>query len=145
MPGVMEEEHDVEYSSGCESGWTMYLNQSYCSRSFSLSDKKVGFGWEGSGEEEEDMSMLSDASSGPPLVHEDYRFCQGKSVFGSASSAAFAREGDYNSRSRRSPRKEKEECLQWTDDTASSHAYSFSKTNKEKLELVSRKALDFFI
>lgn len=142
MLGVMEEEHDVEWSSGCESGWTMYLNQS---RYSSLCDKKVGFGWDGSGEEEEDMSMLSDASSGPPLVHEDYGFYQGKSEFGSASSAAFARDGDYSSRSRRSPMKEKEMCLQWMDDTASSHSHSFSKNNKEKLESVSRKVLDFFM
>lgn len=142
MLGVMEEEHGVEWSSGCESGWTTYLNQSSCSGSFSLSDNKVGFGWDGSGEVEDDMSMLSDASSGPPLVHEFY---QGKSEFGSASSAALAREGDYSSRSRRSPMKEKEKRLQWMDDTASSHGYSFSKTNKEKLEPVSKKVLDFFI
>ncbi|KAM7279071.1 hypothetical protein ACFE04_006205 [Oxalis oulophora] len=62
-----------ECSSGCESGWTHYLDHSsnYSKsqwQSFDGNDKK---------EEEDDLSMVSDASSGPRHYceeddHEDY-------------------------------------------------------------------------
>ncbi|XP_038996348.1 protein SOB FIVE-LIKE 6-like [Hibiscus syriacus] len=72
-----------ECSSGCESGWTSYLVQSFCSDD--SNDKKSGFcdeyrkGHKGKEEvvvvvdddEEEDLSMVSDASSGPPHFYED--------------------------------------------------------------------------
>lgn len=62
-----------ECSSGCESGWTMYLNQLSSStdkynRSIPVDGeyrRKGGNIYEDE-EEDEDLSMLSDASSGPP-------------------------------------------------------------------------------
>ncbi|GMI83717.1 hypothetical protein like AT4G33800 [Hibiscus trionum] len=59
-----------ECSSGCESGWTNYLEQSFLSANPSKKKnvKKSGFCEE---EEEEDLSMVSDASSGPPHFYED--------------------------------------------------------------------------
>nr|GMC89598.1 digestive organ expansion factor homolog [Ipomoea batatas] len=67
-----------ECSSGCESGWTVYLENSimapYSSynngNEFLRGKARVN----GEEEEEEDLSMVSDASSGPPQVvaEEDY-------------------------------------------------------------------------
>ncbi|KAB5526588.1 hypothetical protein DKX38_020435 [Salix brachista] len=67
-----------QYSgSGCESGWTSYLNQSTIS-------KKQYQGFDGfvdgdcarvEDEQDEDLSMVSDASSGPPHYCEDDEFC----------------------------------------------------------------------
>ncbi|KAK9215801.1 hypothetical protein WN944_007807 [Citrus x changshan-huyou] len=57
--------------SGCESGWTSYLDQSSLSRNrnqcYSLGD--------GHNEEEDDLSMVSDASSGPPHYCEHDEDC----------------------------------------------------------------------
>ncbi|KAK5774476.1 hypothetical protein PVK06_042331 [Gossypium arboreum] len=66
-----------ECSSGCESGWTSYLEQSFLSGN--LSHKSSGFcdergkykGKEEVVDEEEDLSMVSDASSGPPHLNVD--------------------------------------------------------------------------
>ncbi|KAJ6404963.1 hypothetical protein OIU84_013022 [Salix udensis] len=63
-----------EYSSGgCESGWTSYFDQSSNSK-----HQYQGFGGFADGEytrleeeQEEDLSMVSDASSGPPHYGED--------------------------------------------------------------------------
>ncbi|KAL9685644.1 hypothetical protein QQ045_023095 [Rhodiola kirilowii] len=68
-----------EFSSGCESGWTVYLEKSWLSPNCSISydnnqgEEDAGVGSEQmrikggeDQEEEEDMSMVSDASSGPP-------------------------------------------------------------------------------
>ncbi|RXH72887.1 hypothetical protein DVH24_012571 [Malus domestica] len=70
-----------QYNSGCESGWTSYLDQSsYLSQS--QFQKPGGFAdyvetkeeeekeEEEEEEEEEDLSMVSDASSGPPHYHD---------------------------------------------------------------------------
>ncbi|GAB4838353.1 hypothetical protein Ancab_027887 [Ancistrocladus abbreviatus] len=67
---------DSELSSGCESGWTLYLEHSHCSYSPSSSQKDELFVGNKRGPivvdgEEEDLSMVSDASSGPPHFHED--------------------------------------------------------------------------
>ncbi|XP_077216915.1 uncharacterized protein LOC143851390 isoform X2 [Tasmannia lanceolata] len=90
MLGIEEEE-----PSGCESGWTMYLEQSFGEPS-SISAKKAkllvrkgGFVEEKSGgfveetgeEEEEDLSMVSDASSGPPHFYEDDEYYDENSSF----------------------------------------------------------------
>ncbi|KAK4784312.1 hypothetical protein SAY86_018680 [Trapa natans] len=69
-----------ECSSGCESGWTLYLEQSMDGDAFSDrypeffqgNNKRVAGEVEGEDEEEEeDLSMVSDASSGPPHLHEE--------------------------------------------------------------------------
>ncbi|BAT82579.1 hypothetical protein LR48_Vigan07g263900 [Vigna angularis] len=65
-----------QYSSGSESGWTHYLDQSSLSenyfrrRSGVVEDEGKGARME---ESEEDLSMVSDASSGPP--HYDNEDC----------------------------------------------------------------------
>lgn len=73
------------WSSGCESGWTAYLDESYlCPRnnnngshyhhpSYRL--KSTSRKEECEEEEAEDLSMVSDASSGPPHFPEDDKEC----------------------------------------------------------------------
>ncbi|XP_057469046.1 protein SOB FIVE-LIKE 5-like [Actinidia eriantha] len=63
-----------ECSSGCESGWTMYLDQS--SNSIDQLQKsgcryKPAHVEDYEEDEDEDFSMVSDASSGPPHFQED--------------------------------------------------------------------------
>ncbi|CAL0316331.1 unnamed protein product [Lupinus luteus] len=64
-----------ESSSGCESGWTLYLEQSYRASQFIGGTGSDGFYEEHKDKRtkeedyeygEEDLSMVSDASSGPP-------------------------------------------------------------------------------
>lgn len=65
------EDASSECSSGCQSGWTMYLEQSsYSNQNHAME------------EEEEDLSMLSDASSGPsPLFHEEVDLHESHALF----------------------------------------------------------------
>ncbi|KAL1215827.1 Protein SOB FIVE-LIKE 5 [Cardamine amara subsp. amara] len=69
-------------SSGCESGWTLYLDHSVSSSSQSCFRDINGFekrgrskdSWDQSyvrKEEEDDLSMISDASSGPRNISEE--------------------------------------------------------------------------
>ncbi|XP_065017367.1 protein SOB FIVE-LIKE 5-like isoform X4 [Musa acuminata AAA Group] len=79
-----EEEMSSDCSSGCQSGWTTYLEQSseFCK---TVVDEKGG-SYEHEEEEEEDLSMVSDASSGPPqlrLEDENHSRCCRKSNIGS--------------------------------------------------------------
>ncbi|KVH99604.1 hypothetical protein Ccrd_022162 [Cynara cardunculus var. scolymus] len=91
-----------ECSSGCESGWTMYLDQSLNS-----GDGKWSYH-----EDDEDLSMVSDASSGPTRhkIHDEdedeeskYGFCYG-----------------LNSQEKRKTRLKKDD----DDDTASSTVFT---------------------
>ncbi|XP_031129140.1 uncharacterized protein LOC116030910 [Ipomoea triloba] len=66
-----------ECSSGCESGWTVYLENSIMAPYSSYNNGNKFFRGKArvnGEEEEEDLSMVSDASSGPPQVvaEEDY-------------------------------------------------------------------------
>ncbi|CAN1167705.1 Protein SOB FIVE-LIKE 5 [Linum perenne] len=57
---------EEECSSGCESGWTLYLEHSF------LRPKQIHDEEEQAEEgTDEDLSMVSDASSGPPLYFQD--------------------------------------------------------------------------
>ncbi|KAL3515373.1 hypothetical protein ACH5RR_022275 [Cinchona calisaya] len=67
-----------ECSSECESGWTLYLDNSFIPpydskgrNGNNFVDGKCGFMSHEEEEEEEDLSMISDASSGPPHFPED--------------------------------------------------------------------------
>lgn len=64
-----------ECSSGCESGWTLYLQHSSISASYDReldSPNRVFTNEDEEGDDEdEDLSMVSDASSGPPHLHEE--------------------------------------------------------------------------
>ncbi|CAK9143576.1 unnamed protein product [Ilex paraguariensis] len=123
-----------ECSSGCESGWTMYLDQ------FSNSAEqchRVGEDCRSKGEnvdeeeEDEDLSMVSDASSGPPHVNED---CfDGTGFFGFASSDS--EQVNKNKQKNRVEHGGKPQNS-YLDDTANSHFLSFSKASPMKTELL---------
>lgn len=60
-----------ECSSGCESGWTTYLDQlSNSTNPYKNQNYQEKGGNVDDDEEDEDLSMVSDASSGPPNLHE---------------------------------------------------------------------------
>ncbi|XP_057788117.1 protein SOB FIVE-LIKE 5-like isoform X2 [Salvia miltiorrhiza] len=60
---------NAECSSGCESGWTLYLQHSSISADAACYEETRTKRSED--EEDEDLSMVSDASSGPPQLHEE--------------------------------------------------------------------------
>ncbi|XAR61975.1 hypothetical protein NMG60_11016538 [Bertholletia excelsa] len=73
-----------EYSRGCESGWTTYLDQSLYSADrsgASIFTENYRYkaerleDYEGDEDEDEGLSMVSDASSGPPHFNEDEDYC----------------------------------------------------------------------
>ncbi|XWS21303.1 hypothetical protein CRYUN_Cryun30bG0044100 [Craigia yunnanensis] len=125
--------------SGCESGWTLYLDQSSysqtrCQRFGGNFDEDYG----GKGarfvveDEEEDLSMVSDASSGPRHYCEDYeeRLDENGSFFSAPAAPEPAKKSSKNKK------KIKEHCSNqqhsYLDDTASSPVISFSKKNFKK-------------
>ncbi|KAJ8638271.1 hypothetical protein MRB53_012538 [Persea americana] len=142
-----EESLPLECSSGSESGWTMYLDQSF-GRPTSLSAKGAGlhgrFVGEEEEEEEEDLSMISDASSGPPQFHEEEDNCYDNGCFCSASSTALVTKISKRSRAEA---KEKTEDSSYLDDTASSHVFLFSKNSSEVTnnQLSMEDAFDFSV
>ncbi|CAI9753499.1 unnamed protein product [Fraxinus pennsylvanica] len=108
-----------ECSSGCESGWTMYFDQF---SNYSGQDNP-GFGrpvdeYYGKGgyanddTEGEDLSMVSDASSGPPILEYEYE----KSPVGRQTKS-------------KQKKKTKEQQNLYHDDTASSPFFHFSQDN----------------
>ncbi|CAN1274536.1 Protein SOB FIVE-LIKE 5 [Linum perenne] len=98
-------------SSGCESGWTSYLEQSSFSQDYNY-DGQHSFGGYNNGdgdEEEEDLSMVSDASSGPPTYcEEDEDSIQQKNTRKKKSSDSSRSSHQFNHQH------------QYLDDTASS-------------------------
>ncbi|KAF8406191.1 hypothetical protein HHK36_008271 [Tetracentron sinense] len=132
-----------ECSSGCESGWTMYLDQS----SLSANPCKGGVGFVNESgvfckdykekgameeEEEEDLSMVSDASSGPPHFNEDEDYCNENGCFSSASSAAALVNKSGKRRKMEGHQRQQQEQLHpsFLDDTASS-PNNFKFTNNQ--------------
>ncbi|XP_022139592.1 uncharacterized protein LOC111010447 isoform X2 [Momordica charantia] len=131
----MNDWSSAHYCSGGESGWTMYLDQSY--------DSEHRFGGGGVGEnyrekeakvrteeedEEEDLSMVSDASSGPPHYLEDnegYVYNNGYSsyAYSAAESAANCKE-EKKKKGKKHGRNQQHSYL---DDTASSPVYGYGK------------------
>ncbi|XP_015892848.3 protein SOB FIVE-LIKE 5 isoform X2 [Ziziphus jujuba] len=133
-----------ECSSGCESGWTVYLEQSLCNNGFingngsvfcdgnyykeKRSDQVDAEEEEG----EEDLSMVSDASSGPPHFQED------EVVFNVDHNSCFYPDSKDVRLSKTSGKKKKNSREQFgrcggqvqessfLDDTASSPVYNFS-------------------
>lgn len=111
--------------SGCESGWTLYLDQSSYSqtrcqkfsRSFRVED------------EEQDLSMVSDASSGPRHYCQDYEECLDEN--GSFCSAPAPPEPAKKSSKNKKKIKEHGSNQQhsYLDDTASSPVISFTKAS----------------
>ncbi|CAK9155440.1 unnamed protein product [Ilex paraguariensis] len=124
-----------ECSSGCESGWTMYLDQSsnsadQCDRvGFPINDEDCRSKGENVVEEEEeedeDLSMVSDASSGPPQFHENGDF-----FYDTSSHFCFASSTSEQANKRKQKTRIKNGVKQqnsYLDDTASSPFLSFSK------------------
>lgn len=63
-----------EWSAGCESGWTVYLEESYIPRNSIIDDYHQNYrvnSTQNDDDGEEDLSMVSDASSGPPHFHQE--------------------------------------------------------------------------
>ncbi|XWS25498.1 hypothetical protein CRYUN_Cryun27aG0073200 [Craigia yunnanensis] len=124
--------------SGCESGWTLYLDQSSYSQTRC---QKFGgnFDEEYGGKaarfvvaDDEDLSMVSDASSGPRHYCEDYEECLDEN--GSFCSAPAAPEPAKKSSKNKKKIKEHGSNQQhsYLDDTASSPVISLSKKNCKK-------------
>ncbi|KAA8528451.1 hypothetical protein F0562_035806 [Nyssa sinensis] len=120
-------------SSGCESGWTNYLDQSSNSAD---QFHKFGGGMvdenyrrkaaneELEDEEDEDLSMVSDASSGPPHFHED-EDCSGETGY-----FCYASEQAKKMKKKKKIKEHKgKQQHSYLDDTASSPILSFSKKN----------------
>ena len=110
-----------EYSGGgCESGWTSYLNQPSNSK-----HQYQGFGGFVDGDyarveedQEEDLSMVSDASSGPPHYCEDGDLYRDKL--------------DMKSKNKKKSREHgRSQQYSYLDDTASSPALSKASCSKE--------------
>ncbi|KAG5543662.1 hypothetical protein RHGRI_016426 [Rhododendron griersonianum] len=93
-----------ECSSGCESGWTMYLDQS--SNSADQFQKASSTGFKAANEEEydedEDLSMVSDASSGPRHFQEDEDSFNGNGYLCSVSGQANKKKKKKNVKEQRS-------------------------------------------
>ncbi|XP_022149141.1 uncharacterized protein LOC111017634 [Momordica charantia] len=129
-----------ECSSGCESGWTLYLEQSFLSHGGS--DRMVGGEggfcdgyWKAKASEEEeeeeveDLSMVSDASSGPPHFIED-------DACSHEEDGHFSRASKSATLGKRKGKKQKikeyqfhEPSSSFLDDTASSPALNFTPNN----------------
>lgn len=120
-----------ECSSGCESGWTMYLDQ--LSNSTDPCRSAFLHNYKGKGEhvhnyeDEEDLSMVSDASSGPPHPHENYA--------GENQHYAYAYSSVSEDRKKKSKTKDsriKKQHNLCLDDTASSSVFLFSQASSRK-------------
>ncbi|KAJ8455442.1 hypothetical protein OPV22_035136 [Ensete ventricosum] len=132
-----EEEMSSDCSSGCQSGWTMYLEQSSSQFCKTVVDEKAG-SYQHEEKEEEGLSMVSDASSGPPQLRleddEHHSRCYRKSNIcswdtGTRSSAfappaAMAKDG-FKKRRIGDPSSA-------LVDTATSPLFSFSNTSINK-------------
>ncbi|XVF67423.1 hypothetical protein PTKIN_Ptkin10aG0119900 [Pterospermum kingtungense] len=142
-----------ECSSGCESGWTNYLEQSLLSanpshKGHGYKDRKSGFCDEHRAnrgkevdddddnveeEEEEDLSMVSDASSGPPHFYEDNGFFNDDNQYQyTASKGASANKNGGGKRHKNKEHRrhrEDKEVPSFLDDTASSPLINFSMNN----------------
>ncbi|URE41116.1 hypothetical protein MUK42_13350 [Musa troglodytarum] len=135
---MLGEEEDIssECSSGCQSGWTAYLDQSSYDSPQPLVYNKAGYNKEEEEEEEEDLSMVSDASSGPPHFHEEDEpsFCylhsstcfEGGGCLCSALTPAAGSAKSGAKRKRVEPEQQRENSS-LLDDTASSTLLSYPK------------------
>lgn len=116
---------DSHYNSGCESGWTMYFEESF-ETDGRFRRSAVDYGGVGRKEEEEevveegDLSMISDASSGPRNGYYYEENCQ--SVQRNVKESAAER----SKRKEEMGRRNQHSCL---DDTASSPVFGLSEVS----------------
>ena len=118
-------------SSGCESGWTQYLDHSSLSE-YQLNrvggiDDYRGKGPRIHEQEEEDLSLVSDASSGPSYYHEDDEDDNGCSYSSSASKLAGKSKNKKKAKEHSRHERGRQSNL---DDTASSPALSYPKASR---------------
>ncbi|CAI9294516.1 unnamed protein product [Lactuca saligna] len=140
----MEEAFGSECSSGCESGWTLYLEQSmYPSHSLQNHNhvddflcKKDSFIHKEEEEEEEDMSMVSDASSGPPHFQEQEECFNNNSHGGYCVYTTLPTLIDHPTNGKRKKieqgsklHRKVQDFPSFLDDTASSPFFNFSNNN----------------
>ncbi|GER40217.1 structural constituent of ribosome [Striga asiatica] len=140
-----------EYSSGCESGWTMYLDQlsnsiDHHNYNHQYQDNKNGeFANQehddDDDDDDEDMSMISDASSGPPHFHHNDASASASASADAATSAYSQYYGYYTpsiyedtnntnkSNTKETISRSKKHQSLCLDDTASSPIYDFSQDN----------------
>ncbi|KAK6805584.1 hypothetical protein RDI58_003369 [Solanum bulbocastanum] len=135
---------DSECSSGCESGWTLYLENSYltsCKGEKSLKQKQ-----ETEEEEEEDLSMVSDASSGPPNFHQEEEYGHNTVINGGHYYAPISNPKRQKAKDKKQKQKQKQK-LSVLDDTASSPIFDFSNNNLSNInnntKSVENNVLDF--
>ncbi|XP_027093468.1 protein SOB FIVE-LIKE 5 [Coffea arabica] len=120
-----------EYSNGCASGWTRYLDPfsssaDQCNRSLPFNDYSLGKGaYLYEDEEDEDLSMLSDASSGPPHIHQDEDSSE-ETRYASGISVSEPKKSKHKKKAKQQRKKQQNLHL---DDTASSPVLSFSKAS----------------
>uniref|UniRef100_A0A5B7CC41 Uncharacterized protein n=1 Tax=Davidia involucrata TaxID=16924 RepID=A0A5B7CC41_DAVIN len=122
-------------SSGCESGWTNYLDHSSNSADQfhkfgggmvdeNYRSKAANEEVDDDDDEDEDLSMVSDASSGPPHFHEDEDCSAENGYFCYASSAS-----EQAKKKKKIKEHKGKQQHSYLDDTASSPVLSFSKKN----------------
>lgn len=116
-----------ECSSGCESGWTAYLDQS-SNYTYDVYEKIERSKRVTLQDEDEDSSMVSDASSGPrhDNNHEEKHNCFSNYLYsGSASKQGTIRKHEMKSKENKGKFLEDSNL----DDTASSPVLSFSEAS----------------
>ncbi|CAI9763069.1 unnamed protein product [Fraxinus pennsylvanica] len=111
-----------ECSSGCESGWTMYLDQlSNSTNHYNRASDNYSYREKGAyvydGQEDENLSMVSDASSGPPQFQDD---CE--------NYVSDEQKKNSNQKKKMKQKRGKQQNL-YLDDTASSPMFHFCKDN----------------
>ena len=131
-----------ECSSGCESGWTLYLDHSFLSshRGNGFVDGEVKRGKHEVEEEEEeeveeeDLSMVSDASSGPPHFQEDEGYCNDDNgcFYPPSMAATLVKHNGKRQKVRTHRGRVEQEDPSFLDDTASSPIFNFSKVSTLK-------------
>ncbi|XP_055814801.1 protein SOB FIVE-LIKE 5-like isoform X2 [Solanum dulcamara] len=114
---------DSECSSGCESGWTLYLENSFlpCCKDNNLEGEK-SLKQKEEETEEEDLSMVSDASSGPPNFHQEEEY--GHNIINGSHYYA-----PITNPKRQKAKDKKQKQISVLDDTASSPIFDFSNNN----------------
>ncbi|KAF8098377.1 hypothetical protein N665_0268s0046 [Sinapis alba] len=133
-----------EWSSGCESGWTLYLDHSVSSfPSSSCFRDTNGFenrrrskdSWSQNyvhqEEDEEDLSMMSDASSGPRNICEEDSVKKLNSV------------GPKKQNKSENKRRDYEKMNSVLDDTASSHMLTISGDGNKIEQAFQESTLDY--
>lgn len=122
---------DSECSSGCDSGWTLYLEHSYEDSRFiggtegyygnQHKDKRVTNEYS---EGVEDLSMVSDASSGPPhLPYDDVYFNEKDNVVKQNKKGTKKQKVREN---KQHAVEDQQHLPSFLHDTASSHVFDFS-------------------